>query len=595
MKLLSKYELRERITGLPVEVFLAQELRTGLSRLVHLVDWAKGADEATSQEILKLICRWAPEPPGIILEVGRDETTSRAYLVTTLPADPLAVQAWVQAYERATASAVKAEPVPSVESPGFHESETASIPAFNPPISGGTKSGPETPGLEPPRSGTGDFTRAFRQAGPPPPAVPPGKIPAANVPVPKVSPPASGGQNLPGLRSADTPHTNPSDTNPGIRSETGDFTKEFLGVLGSARAGSAELPSKSPDPKLDTRPPGTFTREFFAVPDKPSVKTPPPKPQDPFPPGFAQESPKTEKPSIFPDLNIPSAKSGNSIRSKSNDTEVGSTAKAKTGEFTEFFRGVGGKREESPNAGFSGAPENIRADFDRSFRDDQSQPAKEAFGDKFFANSSKPAPGAFAGNSRAAEPFPAPDLGGNQGSPGQRFDSPGEFGGAGKSRNYAPLEQTLTPNLAPNFQQATSVPEPIWDREAGTSDATRVFAPPGGAPSPASFPVQEGPSEFTQILSRGNQPPPETPPKPAPKGARSDFKLPAMHVPPAPVIPGMQMPAVSAPSLAAPKIAAPKPPAAPKSTASYIPLIIVLNVVLLLAIALVLYFTLKPH
>jgi hypothetical protein len=515
--------------------------------------------------------------------------------VTTLPADPLAVQGWVQAYERATASAVKAEPVPSVEPPGFHESETASMPAFNPPISGSPKSGSETPGLEPPRSGTGDFTRAFRQASPPPPAVPRDQIPAGNAAVPKVA--HSDVQSLPGLRNADAPRANPNDTNPGIRSETGDFTKEFLGVLGGARAGSAELPSKSPDPKLDTRPPGTFTREFFAVPDKPPVKAPPPKPQDPFPPGFTQESPKKEKPSIFSDLNIPSPKSGNSTRSRASDTGAGSNAKAKTGEFTEFFRGAGGKREESQNAGFSGAPENRRADVDRSFRDDQSQPAKDAFGDDFFANSSKPAPGTFAGNSRGTEPFPAPDLGGNQRSPGQRFDSPGEFGGAGKSRNYAPPEQTLTPNLVPNFQQSapSSVPEPVWDREAGPSDATRVFAPPGAAPSPGSFPVQEGPSEFTQILSRGNQPPPEAPAGQAPKGARRDFKLPAMQVPPAPVIPGMQMPAVSAPSLAAPKIAAPKPPAAPKSPASYIPLIIVLNVVLVLAIALVLYFTLKPH
>ncbi len=45
--------------------------------------------------------------------------------------------------------------------------------------------------------------------------------------------------------------------------------------------------------------------------------------------------------------------------------------------------------------------------------------------------------------------------------------------------------------------------------------------------------------------------------------------------------------------MAAPKI--PPAAAAPKSPVSYLPLIIVLNVVLLLAIALVLYFALKPH
>jgi len=45
--------------------------------------------------------------------------------------------------------------------------------------------------------------------------------------------------------------------------------------------------------------------------------------------------------------------------------------------------------------------------------------------------------------------------------------------------------------------------------------------------------------------------------------------------------------------MAAPKIAAPVPAA--KSPVSYLPLIIVLNVVLVLAIALILYFALKPH
>jgi hypothetical protein len=439
--------------------------------------------------------------------------------------------------------------------------------------------------------------------------VPQDQIPAANnTAVPKVAPHSSGGQDLPGLRYGNPRDTNPdvtntNNTNPGIRSATGDFTKEFLGVLGGARTGSADLPSKSPDPKSDTRPPGTFTREFFAVPDKSPVKTPPPKPQDPFPSGFAQESSKHEKSNIFSDLNIPPPKSGNPILSKVNDTEAGSNAKAKTGEFTEFFRGAGVKRDESPNEGFSGAPENRRPDFDRSFRVEQSQPAKEVFGDGFFPNTSKPAPSTFAGNSKGTEPFPAPDLGGSERSPGQRFDSPGEFGGAGKSRNFTLPQRNLTPNLAPNFQQPTSngVPEPIWDREAGPSGATRVFASPGGAPIPASLPVQEGPSEFTQILSRGNQPPPEPPAGQPAKSGASDFKLPAMQIPPAPVIPGVQMPAVSAPSLAvpaitAPKAAPPKTPALPaKSPASYMPLIIVLNVVLVLAIALVLYFTLKPH
>ena len=105
MKLLGKYQLRERITGLPVEVYLAQEFRSGLSRLVHVLDWKEDSEEATSQKILEQICRFAPQPPGIILEAGKDETTPQAYLVTTLPVDPLAIQAWVQSYEQTDKSA----------------------------------------------------------------------------------------------------------------------------------------------------------------------------------------------------------------------------------------------------------------------------------------------------------------------------------------------------------------------------------------------------------------------------------------------------------------------------------------------------------
>ena len=85
MEFLSKYELRERITSGPIEVFLSQELRTGLSRLVHVLEWKENSEDLSSQEILELIRRWAPEPPGIILEAGRDPKIPYAYLVTLFP------------------------------------------------------------------------------------------------------------------------------------------------------------------------------------------------------------------------------------------------------------------------------------------------------------------------------------------------------------------------------------------------------------------------------------------------------------------------------------------------------------------------------
>jgi hypothetical protein len=55
-----------------------------------------------------------------------------------------------------------------------------------------------------------------------------------------------------------------------------------------------------------------------------------------------------------------------------------------------------------------------------------------------------------------------------------------------------------------------------------------------------------------------------------------------------------QAPQFAVPAPALPAVAAPQA-AAPAAKPNYLPLIIVLNVVLIAAIALILYFALKPH
>ena len=232
MEFLSKYELRERITSGPIEVFLSQELRTGLSRLVHVLEWTENSQDVTSPEILKLIRRWAPEPPGIILEAGRDPKISYAYLVTTLPVDPLAVQAWVQSYERLAKGvrgnsfakalqALKAEETALSGSPALPEraspeSEAATaaldISSLNSSGPAATKSGAEP----------GEFTRAFGEMATPQPKVSSGQFPAADATVPR-KPAFADRQPLPDLGQNSESWT---------RRETGAFTKEFLGVPG---------------------------------------------------------------------------------------------------------------------------------------------------------------------------------------------------------------------------------------------------------------------------------------------------------------------------------------------------------------------------
>ncbi len=241
MEFLSKYELRERITSGPIEVFLSQELRTGLSRLVHVLEWKEDSEVVTSTEILALIRRWAPEPPGVILEAGRDPQIPYAYLVTTLPADPLAVQAWVQAYERLAKGvrgnsfakalqALKSETAalsePSaLQEKGLHESEAATaaldISSLNPSASGATKSGAEKSAAEP-----GEFTRAFGEVAAPQPKVSSSQLPVADAGAPK-RPASAGREALPEVGQSSESWT---------RRETGAFTKEFLGVLGDGPA-----------------------------------------------------------------------------------------------------------------------------------------------------------------------------------------------------------------------------------------------------------------------------------------------------------------------------------------------------------------------
>ena len=541
MEFLSKYELRERITSGPIEVFLSQELRTGLSRLVHVLEWKENAEDLSSQEILELIRRWAPEPPGIILEAGRDPKISYAYLVTTLPADPLAVQAWVQAYERLAKGirgnsfakalqALKAEEAALSEPPaqqerGRHESDAVTaaldISSLSPPTSGATKSSAEP----------GEFTRAFGEVAAPQPKVSSGQFPVADAAAPKV----------PADRDAVAELGRSSEA--WTRRETGAFTKEFLGVLGD---GPAELDaSNSSGAKHDTRPPGTFTREFMGLGQKQPSAPAPASSELPFPPSFGPTSPRTEGANILSDIDIPVAKpeysplERNPYRGKKAELDAGSpigppmgSQKAsqnqkqnqnqnqnqnQIGEFTDFFGGASTQRPGDPTGRLPLPEENRLPEPDRGFRSEPSRPGKDLFDDEFFANSSKPAPSTFTENLKPPEPRAAPKVDRSARSPVPKFDSEVDLSGGGKSQNYtAPVPANFGGNRSPNLDPgaSASIPEPVWDRPAEPAGATKVFASPREGPAPNSAPLDDGPSEFTMIQS-GNQllpPPPPGPP-----------------------------------------------------------------------------------
>jgi hypothetical protein len=128
--------------------------------------------------------------------------------------------------------------------------------------------------------------------------------------------------------------------------------------------------------------------------------------------------------------------------------------------------------------------------------------------------------------------------------------------------------------------------------------ATQLFSAPGGHSPPSLPPPPTGPSEYTRIISGGlagqisseEQPVAEEGPAAA-AGGLPAFKMPAQAAPAAPKIAAPQAPKLPA-APAGPKL--PRVGAlAPKPKASYLPMIIILNVSLIAAVLLIVYFAIK--
>lgn len=182
------------------------------------------------------------------------------------------------------------------------------------------------------------------------------------------------------------------------------------------------------------------------------------------------------------------------------------------------------------------------------------------------------------------------------------------------------------PQMAPQPPQPPA-PQPT---ARGPQDATRIFSG-GGSVTPPPPPVMpSGPSEYTKVISGAAlrdaltssqaAPAPPTAP-PAPQFTMPPMQPPAVptpQFPPAPgfpaaapppqpqyavptpafsypVVPPPQPPAMPQPHMPAIPGAAQWPPATPPKQRSWMPLLIVLNVLFLLAILIVVIFALKGH
>ena len=486
MRSIGKYDLLEAIAGGDVEVFLAEEIRTRLRRLVCIIGWKDDPKPPSTRDILQAFRRLAPDPPGVIIDSGQDAASRSVYLVTSYPSDPLAIETWVKAYDALIEKGTGAAPKGSDDVTQAWVSEPPKV-SPNPP-----KREPVRPPVA--EKPVGEFTRMFHDSGPKPAPV-------------------------------------------------GDERSPLVSDLAST-----EKPSQ----------PGSFTREFFA--------------------------------------SVPSAPDPNPPRD----------SRSKTGEFTKFFRG-----------GFNSAPAQPPVESD-SFPAPSTGKREGEF-TKMFNSGSQPTPdvhksepgftpvfdrgvishdpNAFSNPLRQEPPSPrAPDP-----VPSDRggFVAP-KFDATNVDRGHAPAQ-----NSAPNAGL-----RPMWGNEE-KGEQSRVFSAPPAEPVVNRPPTPAGPSEFTRIISGGprNAPPPpvEAPPptSPPPQAvAIPAFTPPAIAMPQAPAFPqapqppAFQMPAaaqMTPPQMAAPPVPAPQAPSPTAKAASYLPLIIVLNVVLIMGIALLLYFALKPH
>jgi len=372
MKFAEKYEILEMVTSGRVSTFLARERASQEAVVVYTFECTgTGAGDLSTASIISRFCALAPNPPGIIVKAGFDEPSSSAFITTKMP-EPVALKAWVGAYQGFTKPS--AAPVGSGQSfPEQPGARAASNPATDataelsaeevravlarsgpapkpPPVENLSESlGGETvafslniPSTQSPAGSqpAGEFTRLFREAN-------------AFEPVQNVRPPAPkpagsptdatdaifgellGGSPLgakPGTLSAPPATSKPA---------AGSFTREFLGVTSEKpaqprQAATPVPPAFSPSTQKENEP-GAFTREFMAVsPDafknaETSIAPPAGNSAPAFPALSPSSRPAAETASFDSIFGGPSS-------SPSSPTGGLENQKSGAGEFTSFFR-----------------------------------------------------------------------------------------------------------------------------------------------------------------------------------------------------------------------------------------------------------------
>ena len=527
MRFLGKYELLEQLTVGSVETFVAYPIGGGERLLIHVFALpALIKSGLKNSDLVEYMEAMAPKVLGAVLDAGRYDDGTQAFVVTKFPRDPNALPIWIEAYK----SASKKQDTTTVEAPVRQ-------------VWGGSTDPQSAPSSD---VQAGDFTRAFPGAGP-----------TVKGPKPEL---ATDTFRSPVL--APTHDVMDGGIQTGDPAAQGPLSK-FTARLGEG----ARLPRLAP----------SF---------EPAIKTD----RAPAPPEPRSSSPW---------------ETGTDLRSAEEPT----SGAARSGEFTNFFK--------SPFAAPSPIPESVVEQ--EPLRSPQPGPAKGDFTQMF--GSASPAGGVTVATSEpllkdASQSGGFTDMFGKVSArvsppvtpPSEELPGPVEFPDRySSSQNTNPLP-LAKPAAEPLFHSPVVLGSstPVQGQVDG---ATRLFRPPvQGTPAPE---VPRAESEYTRVVSARAKPAESIEAEP-PKQASGGAELPKFSVPvPSP----MAMPSVPHPVLAVPAPVphvpwpAPPPIQVPKvavvapagrKTAkkaggwtAYVPLIVILNLLLLGAVSLVLYFVLK--
>jgi len=385
----------------------------------------------------------------------------------------------------------------------------------------------------------------------------------------------------------------------------GDFTRAFLS------AATADLDIKEGAERSDgwsSRPAGPFSKEFLSgfepapadpgtVPKAPIVNREAVSFTAEFLVGRAPQAPPAPSPERVNFLSFQSAtEPPGEASSRHSGTTSGAVRSSPEGEFTDFFSGPFANEKErgEPLAlgHLDGAPSPRRqevGEFTRIFGPGLA-PSKNP--DSILVESGRtPAPEPLTGKlEMLGEVQPRPELG-----PAPTIDPNPAWnkeinweGGPAISSATEPQAPTPTPSIDPQKVRPHTLFSSPLVRAKGA--ATEVFKSPGESSQPMPSRVP-GPSEYTRVISV--QPAPPVPKggvlSVSPQASPAPLALPAVAAPPIPSTAPPKVPQVQLPPITTPKL---ETPASPKIVA-YLPLIVVMNALLLLAVALVLYFALK--